>query len=316
MPRLDQTCRPPSEQAREAALHDALTGLPNRLLMMKRLEHALLRGRRTGDTTAVFFLDLDEFKVVNDTYGHRVGDELLIAVGRRLAQVLRPGDSLGRLSGDEFVVLCEDLHDLAEGDEIAVRFDAALADPFLLSGVELQIDASIGVAFTGQGAGTPEELIHDADQAMYRTKRTRGRHHRAIDLRELHLAERQAGLARGLPGALERGEMHIEYQPIVRTLDGQPIGVEALLRWTRPGRGAVRPTVFIPFAEQSGQIVELGRWVLEQAWSDAQRWHNGGSAQVSMSVNVSPHQFMSAGFVRSCRRDLGHGRAGPEHVDP
>lgn len=288
-----------SDQSREAALHDALTGLPNRVLMLERLEHAFLRGRRSGHTTAVFFLDLDEFKVVNDTYGHQVGDELLVAVAERLTGVLRPGDSLARLSGDEFVVLCEDLEDPSEADGIAVRFDEALTEPFVLSGVQLQIDASIGIAFTGRGSDAPEELIHDADLAMYRTKRHRDHDHKVLDLRELHLAEHQAGLARGLPGAGDRNELHVEYQPIVNTLDGQLTGVEALLRWTHPSRGAVPPTVFIPFAEQSGQIVELGRWVLEQACLDLHGWQRQQPVSLFMSVNVSPHQFMSVGFAHS-----------------
>jgi diguanylate cyclase (GGDEF)-like protein len=174
-----------SDQSREAALHDALTGLPNRVLMLQLLQHAFRRGRRSGHTTAVFFLDLDEFKAVNDTYGHKVGDELLVAVAKRLTGVLRPGDSLARLSGDEFVVLCEDLEDPSGADGIAARFADALATPFDLSGLELQIDASIGIAFTGHGSDAPEELIHDADLAMYRTKRHRDHNHRVLDLREL-----------------------------------------------------------------------------------------------------------------------------------
>jgi len=288
-----------SDQSREAALHDALTGLPNRTLMLERLGHAFQRGRRSGHTTAVFFMDLDEFKAINDTYGHQVGDELLVAVAARLTEVLRPGDSLARLSGDEFVVLCEDLDDPSEADALAVRFDRALAEPFVLSGVQMRIDASIGIAFTGRDSDAPGDLIHDADLAMYRTKRHRDRDHKVLDLRELHLAEYQAGLARGLPGAAERNELHVEYQPIVNTLDGQPTGVEALLRWTHPSRGSVPPTVFIPFAEQSGQIVELGQWVLKQACSDRDGWQRQHPDQLAMSVNVSPHQFMSVGFAHS-----------------
>jgi len=295
-----------SDRSREAALHDALTGLPNRVLMLELLQHAFRRGRRSERTTAVFFLDLDEFKAVNDTYGHKVGDELLVAVAQRLTEVLRPGDSLARLSGDEFLVLCEDLEDPSEADGIAVRFDQALARPFVLSGLELQIDASIGIAFTGCGSDAPEELIHDADLAMYRTKRHRDHdhEHKVFDLRELHLAERQASLARALPDAAERNELHVEYQPIVTTHDGRLIGMEALLRWTHPSRGAVPPTVFIPFAEHSGQIIELGRWVLEQACSDRQDWQRQQADQLFISVNVSRHQFMSVGFADSVEKIL------------
>jgi EAL domain-containing protein (putative c-di-GMP-specific phosphodiesterase class I) len=157
--------------------------------------------------------------------------------------------------------------------------------------------ASIGIAFTGQGSLAPEELLRDADLAMYRTKRGRASGRDVLDLRELHLAGYQASLARALPGAQQRGEMHLEYQPIIAARDGRITDVEALLRWTHPARGAVSPTVFIPFAEQSGQIIELGQWVLERAWSDRHRWEVQGADAVALSVNVSAHQFMSAGFA-------------------
>ncbi len=159
--------------------------------------------------------------------------------------------------------------------------------------------ASIGIAFTGRQSDTAEELIRDADLAMYRTKPHRGHDRHLPDQRGQHLAEHQAGLARGLPGATERKELHVEYQPIVNTLDGQLIGVEALLRWAHPSRGAVAPTVFVPFAEQSGQIVELGRWVLQQACSDREGWLSQQPEQLALSVNVPSHQLISAGFVDS-----------------
>jgi diguanylate cyclase (GGDEF)-like protein len=293
-----------SDQSREAALHDPLTGLPNRTLLMQRLQHAFDRGRRSGKTTAVFVVDLDRFKAVNDTHGHQVGDQLLIEVARRLTQALRPGDSLARLSGDEFVIICEELDDPSQADAIAVRFDEALAVPFAFAEHEVSVNASIGIAFTGPGNAAPEAVIHDADLAMYRTKRRKHDGHEALDLRELHLAEHQAGLARRLPGARERGELHVAYQPIVETVDGGLAGVEALLRWTHPSRGPVSPTVFIPFAEQSGQIIELGRWVLEQACSDRHRWQRDRAEVIKLSVNVSAHQFMSAGFANTVASTL------------
>ncbi len=286
-----------SDQSREAALHDPLTGLPNRVLMLELLEHAFRVGRRSGKLSAVLFVDLDRFKRINDTYGHQVGDELLVAVGRRLSGTLRPGDSLARLSGDEFVVLCEDLVDVSGADPIAVRLIAELSRPFVLSKMEVTVGASIGIAFTGQGIDEPEELLRDADLAMYRSKRGRVATRGVLDLRELHLSGHQAGLARTLPGAIGRGELHLEYQPIVDAADGRMTGVEALARWTHPSRGPVAPAVFIPFAEQSGQIVELGRWVLEQACSDRQHWQQHAEAEIAMSVNVSAHQFMSVGFA-------------------
>jgi diguanylate cyclase (GGDEF)-like protein len=286
-----------SDQSRDAALHDPLTGLPNRVLMLQLLGHALRRARRSGKTTAVFFVDLDRFKEVNDTHGHQAGDQVLVAVADRLAAVLRPGDSLARLSGDEFVVLCEDLDDSAGASLIAARFEAALAPPFDLSGVEISMSASIGIAFTGRGSDAPEEILHDADLAMYRTKHDKVGGRNVLDLRELHLAEHQAGLARSLPGAAERGELRVDYQPIVDTRDSRLTGVEALLRWTHPSRGPVSPSVFIPFAEQSGEIVGLGRWVLEQACSDRVEWQRRQAAEIAISVNVSAFQLMSSGFV-------------------
>jgi diguanylate cyclase (GGDEF)-like protein len=289
-----------SNKSRDAALHDPLTGLPNRLLMMQRLEHAFLRGRRSGKTTALFFIDLDEFKAVNDHYGHQAGDELLVAVSQRLTDVLRPGDSLARLAGDEFVILCEDLTDPAQADAIAIRLDAALAEPFALpSDVVLNVRGSIGIAFTGLGNDAPEQLLHDADLAMYRIKRHKSNGHHVLGLRELHLAEHQTGLARSLPGAPGRGELHVAYQPIVDTANGHLAGVEALVRWMHPSRGLVSPTVFIPFAEQSGQIIDMGLWVLEQACRDRQQWQQHRAEDTAMSVNVSAHQFMSPRFANS-----------------
>jgi diguanylate cyclase (GGDEF)-like protein len=286
-----------STQSREAALHDPLTGLPNRVLILELIEHAFRVARRSKKLSAVFFVDLDRFKEVNDTYGHQVGDELLVEVAKRLTGLLRPGDSLARLSGDEFVILCEDLADPSAADPIAVRLDAEMSRPFALSRVEVEVSASIGIAFTGQETDSPEELLRDADLAMYRSKRDRVQTHDVLDLRELHLAGHQAGLARGLPGAIGRGELHLDYQPIVDAQTGRLIGVEALLRWTHPARGPVSPTVFIPFAEQSGQILELGQWVLEHACEDRQHWQQDSPTEITMSVNVSGHQFMSAGFA-------------------
>jgi diguanylate cyclase (GGDEF)-like protein len=286
-----------SVRSSEAALHDSLTGLPNRALMLERLEHAFTRALRTTGTCAVLFVDLNLFKRVNDTYGHQVGDELLIAVAQRLLTVLRPSDTLARMSGDEFVILCEELDDPARADAIAARVDAALTAPFMLSGTEVHMTASIGIAFTGRGSESPVDLIRDADLAMYQSKRKSAGQRQMFDLRDLHLAADQAGLEQFLPGAAERGELRLVYQPIVNVADGRLIGVEALLRWTHPRRGEIPPNVVIPLADQSGEIKEIGRWVLDQAWAERERWPPERAAEISMSVNVSAHQFMSAGFA-------------------
>jgi diguanylate cyclase (GGDEF)-like protein len=301
-----------ADQSRDAALHDPLTGLPNRVLMLEMLEHAFRGSRRSGDTSAVFFIDLDRFKDVNDTYGHQIGDRLLVAVAKRLSGLMRPGDSVGRLSGDEFLVLCEGLDDPSQADRISARLHQGLSQPFNLDGVTVKITASIGVAVTGHDSHGAEALLHDADFSMYRNKRGRAGGHGGFDLRDLNLAGYQAGLARGLPGALDRDELHVAYQPIVDAVNGRLSGVEALLRWTHPDRGAVAPSVFIPFAEQSGQILELGKWVLQQACSDHQRWQHGRTEDIAMAVNVSPYQFMSAGFTDSVATVLDTTSTKPE----
>jgi diguanylate cyclase (GGDEF)-like protein len=263
---------------------------------------------------AVLFIDLDRFKPVNDAYGHHVGDELLRAVGERLTGVLRPGDTLARFYGDEFGILCEDLDRPAQISAIAARVDEALLRPFALPDVEVAITASIGVAFTGRGNAAPEQLLRDADHAMYRKKRQSVETRQLFDLRELHLAEDQDRLRDALPGAAERGELHLDYQPIVRAADGQLTAVEALLRWEHPGRGLVEPTVVIPLAEQSGLILEIGRWVLEQALSDLQHWQRHHSDELGMSVNMSAYQLMAAGFVDTIETVLGSTSVDPALV--
>jgi diguanylate cyclase (GGDEF)-like protein len=172
-----------SDLANEAALHDSLTGLPNRALMLERLKHASGRARRAGSISAVFFVDLDNFKAVNDTFGHQAGDQLLIAVARRLIGTLRPGDTVARMSGDEFVILCEDMSGKTQTDAVRARIDAALAVPLVVSGNSLTLTASIGVAFTDGGDDSPERVIHDADLAMYRLKPTSDSRRQALDLR-------------------------------------------------------------------------------------------------------------------------------------
>jgi len=288
-----------SERSREAALHDPLTGLPNRALMLQLIERAFRGNRRSKKISAVMFVELDQFKEVNDTHGHQIGDELLVAVAERLTRLLQPGDSVARLSGDEFVILCEDVGDTASVDPLAMRMDAELSRPFDLSGIKVTASASIGIAFTGQETESPEELLHDADLAMYQSKRDRIDSRGILDLRQMHLAGHQAGLARGLSGAIAGEELHLEYQPIVESSDGRITGVEALLRWNHPSRGPISPTVFIPFAERSGLIIDLGRWVLEQACADRQNWQRQSPTDITMSVNVSVHQLMSAGLAQT-----------------
>jgi diguanylate cyclase (GGDEF)-like protein len=307
--------RDSSERARETALHDALTGLPNRTLLVQRLVHAILKCRRSEKLVAILFADLDRFKTINDTYGHHVGDELLVAVAARLTELLRPGDTLARLAGDEFVILCEDLADTAQVEPLATRIDEALGEPFVLSGIEVQVSASVGIAFAGRGDDVPEQILQDADTAMYQAKRRGGARHGTVDVGEQRLADNRSALNRDLRGALSRRELRTEYQPIVATTDGRIVGVEALLRWAHPVRGIVAPDTIVPLAEQSGLIIEIGRWVLMQACVDLHRWQrHDDHHELEICVNISSSQLMAPDFVATVEGVLAETRTDPKVV--
>jgi diguanylate cyclase (GGDEF)-like protein len=288
-----------SERSYHNSMHDPLTGLPNRVLLIELISHGMLRGRRTNKMVAVLFVDLDGFKAVNDLHGHRTGDQLLVALASRLTGLLRPSDTLARISGDEFVILCEDLDDESQAEVIAKRLVDAMAAPFTLKGIEVTVSGSVGLAFAAGGEQNPEQLLADADVAMYQAKRAGGGHHQIIDLRQQHLAENRESLQRDLQGALRRGELRTEYQPIVRTHDGVLLGVEALLRWDHPSRGAIPPMTLVPLAEQTGLIASIGHWVLEQACTDRLRWgrETGSTNDLGMAVNVSANQLMAPDFA-------------------
>jgi len=307
--------RESSDRSLDMALHDALTGLPNRTLLLERLDHAVRRGRRSGKMAAVLFTDLDRFKLVNDLHGHAVGDELLVAVARRLTLALRPGDTLARMSGDEFVILCEDLDDSAEVDAIAARVVAAVSAPFVLSAVKVDVTASVGIAFSGRGDELSEQLLRDADTAMYQAKRGGGARHQIVDLREQDRTARRASLEQDLRGALARGELRAVYQPIIATGDGRITRAEALLRWDHPSRGSVAPTLFIPLAEQSGVITGIGRWVLDRACRDRlSRRKTGQTDDLNMSVNVSADQLMAPDFTATVAAVLSGADTDPTMV--
>jgi diguanylate cyclase (GGDEF)-like protein len=304
-----------SERSHESAMHDSLTGLPNRTLFLERLGHAGRRGRRSGKVAAILFADLDRFKLVNDLHGHSVGDQLLVAVAQRLTAVLRPGDTLARLSGDEFVILCEDLDDPAQLDAIAARMGTAVAAPIVLSGIEMDITASVGIAFSGRGNPLSEGLLQEADTAMYQAKRHGGGRHQIVDVREQDLADDQITLEHELRGAPKRGELRTDYQPIVDTGDGRIVGVEALVRWVHPSRGLVMPSVLVPLAERSGLITEIGRWVLEQVCPARNRWQNRPhTGDLTMSMNVSACQLMSPDYVATVAAVLSATDTDPELV--
>jgi diguanylate cyclase (GGDEF)-like protein len=289
--------RATSDYFRHTALHDVLTGLPNRLLLKQRVEHAAMRARRSHTNAAILFVDLDRFKHVNDAHGHQVGDDLLLAASGRLAGLVRPGDTLARFSGDEFVFLCEDLYDAADAESLASRIDESFRDPFVLSGIELAVTASVGMAFAGPGQDITEQLLVDADIAMYQAKRKGGAGHQVFDLRESLRTADRISMEKDLRSAYLTEGLDVAYQPIVRCGDGQIAGVEALLRWTHPDRGRVPPLSMVAVAEQSGLISEIGGWILERSCRDRARWlQDHPAAELDLAVNVSARQLMSPAF--------------------
>ncbi len=301
-----------SARSHYSSLHDALTGLPNRVLLLELLEFTLLRAIRSERLPAILFADLDQFKAVNDTYGHRVGDELLTAVAERLGDLLRPSDVLGRLSGDEFVMVCEDIDHPPQVVAIAERISSALGAPYNLSCGPVVMSASVGIAIADHGESA-EDVLHRADMAMYQAKsKGRGRHH-IIDVHEQKESDRRTALKFDLRTAVENQELHVDYQPIVNTTDRHIIGFEALLRWTHPTYGPISPSVFIPLAEEGGLIGAIGAWVLSQACEDRRRWSDVDSAvSLGVSVNISPFQLVESGFVESVIAILGGSNTGTE----
>ena len=287
-----------AEWSRDRSLHDALTGLPNRMLLRERIHRASERAQRTHRAVAVLFVDLDHFKRVNDDYGHAVGDEMLVAVAQRMSVLIRAGDTLARVSGDEFVFLCEDLGAVCDVVLLADRISEAFTAPFALASVEIAATASVGIAYAGPGATITEDLVRDADMAMYQAKRRGGDTHQVIDLQVAQTVHECNQLDRDLRMALANAELDVAYQPIVRTADGFVTGVEALLRWTRPGRGLVPAATAVAAAEQSGLITSIGAWVLARSCRDWSTWMSEDpDLRLDLSVNVSPRQLMAPGFA-------------------
>jgi diguanylate cyclase (GGDEF)-like protein len=297
------------------ALHDPLTELPNRLLLQQRLAHAALRSRRSNTNAAILFADLDRFKQVNDSYGHLVGDELLIAVAQRLTHLVRPGDTLARVSGDEFVFLCEDLRSPDDVENLARRIDRAFCAPFVLNDTEISITASVGMAYAGPGEEVSDELIERADVAMYQAKRKGGASHQIIDLREARQTDDRNTLERDLRRAFAEEQLEVAYQPIVRSRDGLITGVEALLRWEHRDLGQVPPPVIVEIAEETGLIYDIGAWVLERSCRDRGRWLEvHPHAPLDVAVNVSVRQLMGSDLEAVVTQALTRTGMDPAHL--
>jgi diguanylate cyclase (GGDEF)-like protein len=304
--------RQSEEQTQHEALHDPLTGLPNRSLFLDRLEHALSVTARRESSVAVLFLDLDQFKLVNDSLGHAAGDELLSSVAPRLEQALRPGDTVARFGGDEFAVLAEDIGSERGATRIAERIAESLSRPFVLRDREHFVSASIGISI-GTGSEQPEALIRDADSALYRAKeRGRGGYEIFDEVMRSRVIEHMQ-IENDLRRAIQRGELELYYQPVIRLHSGAVVSMEALLRWNHPERGMVGPLSFIPVAEESRLIIPIGRWVIEQACRQVAAWQQlkPDQAPMSVAVNISARQLADPELISHIEGSVRANRIDP-----
>lgn len=305
------------EQLLYDAFHDGLTGLSNRTLFLDRLESALKRKRRAPDALfAVIYIDLDRFKIINDSLGHNAGDRVLIETARRLEANLRHGDTVARWGGDEFVILAEDLEDLRQVEMIVARIQKQLMAPFRIGDQEVTVTSSAGITASDLFEyEKPSEMLRDADAAMYKAK-NQGRdqyaifspvmHHEALALLQLEADLRKA---------LDAGEFILHFQPIVSLADGRVAGVEALVRWQHRERGLVPPSEFIPLAEETGLIVQLGQWIVENVCLQVHEWREEGIGPFKVAINVSARQFWQQDFVGMIARTLARSRLDPGWFD-
>ena len=310
---LAESLEKANDKLLQAALHDPLTQLPNRMLLQDRIEQSIEKARRRGHALAVMFCDLDGFKAVNDAYGHQLGDRLLVKMSQRVSALLRPQDTFARLGGDEFVIVLA----IDEPDDavvVAERIIAAVAEPFLIDAAELQVSASLGIALYPDDATSERELMAHADAAMYHTKEG-GRNGYTFFTPSMQVsANRQLRLLQDLRRATERGELLLHYQPKFVAAGTPAVGAEALLRWQHPELGMLSPDVFIPIAERSGLILPIGDWVLDQACAQLRAWHDAGQHEWTMAVNLSPLQFSSPALLDSVRHALQRHGIAPERL--
>jgi diguanylate cyclase (GGDEF)-like protein/PAS domain S-box-containing protein len=303
------------DQLLHDAFHDALTGMANRSLFLDRLGLSLARAKRRQDFHfAVLFLDFDRFKLINDSLGHLSGDRALVAIARRLETSVRPGDTVARLGGDEFAILLDDVPDLEDVEKLTRRIEDRLAVPLQVDGHEIYVSASIGIAFGTAGYDRPEEVLRDADAAMYRAKAL-GRSRHEVFNEALHLAARdRLRLETDLRRAVEEASFGLQYQPIVSLVDGGVTGFEALVRWRHPVWGLVPPDQFIQVAEETGLILSIGRWVLSEACETIHKWQreHPSDPPLSMNVNLSRRQLLQADLIEQIRAILQKTELPPE----
>lgn len=305
------------QQLAHQAFHDPLTQLPNRLLFMDNLTRAIARARRSGSCVAVLFLDLDRFKVVNDSLGHETGDLLLIETARRLKQCLRPGDMAARFGGDEFTVLLENVGQLSDATRVAERIAEALNVSFDLGGHEVCTTTSIGIVLSHAGADRGEDLLRDADVAMYRAKSKGRAQYEVFDAEMSAAAFERLKTEIELRQGMKREQLLLHYQPLVDLKSGRIIGAEALVRWQHPERGLIYPGDFIPIAEESGIILPLGQWVLQEACRQMRRWQKEFAIHDdwTISVNLSAKQFQQLTLVEDMTRILREAELEPHHLN-
>jgi diguanylate cyclase len=297
-------------QTAHKAMHDHLTGLPNRSLFQDRLKHAVTRAKRHQSLIGVMFLDLDGFKPINDTLGHDVGDKLLVALARRLEDGLRGSDTPARFGGDEFVVLCEDVADEQHVINIAERLQRGIAEPFMIGEHELNVTSSMGIVVTDGHQNGTEALIRDADEAMYRAKH-QGISYEVFDDGMRDRVRARARTESDLHRAIEEGEFRLLYQPQVNLSSGEIVGLEALIRWDHPSRGVVEPHEFLWLAEETGLISQIGQWVLRQSCLQARAWHVHNGRPLRVTVNLSSRQHRDTGLVDLVERVLTETRTDP-----
>jgi len=294
---------------RHRATHDVLTGMPNRAA----LAEALSRTLGGGSTAGVLFLDLDRFKLVNDTHGHAVGDALLVALGRRLMTGVRPGDIVARFGGDEFVVLCPGVNEPEGAMEIARRLARALEEAFIVEGHELFLTGSVGVAIGAPGDG-PEDILRDADNAMYRAKEQGRPGYAFFDQGMRERSQRRLALEQELHVAVERKELRLEFQPVFDVRTGEMVSAEALLRWDNGLRGPIPPGEFIPIAEETGLVLPIGDWVLREACRQAAAWRRQLGRGIRVSVNIAARQLTRPGLATQVLVALGESGAEPDDL--
>jgi diguanylate cyclase (GGDEF)-like protein len=300
----------------QQALHDPLTSLPNRDLFRDRVDHGLARARWRTQQIAVLFVDLDRFKPINDTWGHHVGDEVLVDVAGRLRTAVRAGDTVARLGGDEFAILLEDLDGLEEVDQVAQRLLDTMKEPMRVRGQPIPLRLSLGIALSESSDTNVDDLIRDADVAMYTAKQRGGGKYVFFEPSMRAGAARRLELEVELRLAVAKGALAVFYQPYIDLKTGGLIGAEALIRWPHETRGMISPGDFIPLAEETGLIVPLGRWILEQACHQARKWHERfpSRAPMMLSINVSPIQLAQPDFAKEVGRILRTTGVRPESI--